>query len=513
MALLTQFWGLDILICAFSLVLCVYLYAVRNFNYWKRRGFKEIPPTAVFGNFTECFLARKPLVNVLNDIYEYEKNEPSVGFYVLDKPYLLLRDPELIKHVLIKDFANFTGRVADSYKTDDVGKFNLFVLRNPDWKYIRQKISPIFTSGRLKKMLDLMLEIDKDLDQYMKTTVGEGKIVKLEVKDICAKFTTDVIGITAYGMRFNALSDENSYIRKVGKTIFKKSYKRHLEFLSTLLVPSIVDFFGFHLLGKASSQFLSDLFYRAMKERLDSGTKRADLIDFLIDLKKEQENGLAKSERKIHDGQLIAQAAIFFTGGFETSSTTMSFALYELANNPDVQQKLREELLDVLEMNNGKVTYDMLMNSLPYLEMVISETLRMYPILPYLDRKPEKNYQCPITKLVIPAGTPIVVPMRSIHMDSKYFPHPEQFDPSRFSEENKINITPNTYFPFGDGPRICVGMRLGMIQTKLGLIRLISNYEFSPCPETLRVMQFDNMSAFLSSAADIVLNVKRISTR
>ncbi|KAL7304515.1 hypothetical protein TKK_0003304 [Trichogramma kaykai] len=513
MALFTQLWSLDVLICVFSLAICAYFYAVRNFSYWKRRGFKEIPPTAVFGNFTECFLAKKPLVHVLNDIYEYAKDEPSVGFYVLDKPYLMVRDPELIKHVLIKDFANFTDRVADSYKTDYIGRFNLFVLRNPDWKYVRQKISPVFTSGRLKKMFDLMLEIDKDLDQYLKTTVGEGKSVELDVKEICAKFTTDVIGITAYGMRFDALSDENSYIRKVGRTVFTKSYRRYMEYLSVLLVPSIVNVFGFRMLGKASSRFLSDLFHRAMKERLDSGVKRADLLDFLIDLKKEQENELVKSDRKINDGQLIAQAAIFFIGGFETSSTTMSFALYELAKNPDVQRKLREELSGVLEKNDGKVTYDMLMNSLPYLEMVISETLRMYPILPYLDRMTEKDYQCPLTKLVVPADVPVVVPMRSLHMDPNYFPHPQRFDPSRFSGENKINIKPNTYFPFGDGPRICVGMRLGLIQTKLGLIRLISNYEFLPCREALNVMEFDNKSPFLSSTADLVLNVRRISIR
>ena len=89
--------------------------------------------------------------------------------------------------------------------------------------------------------------------------------------------------------------------------------------------------------------------------------------------------------------------------------------------------------------------------------MVISETLRMYPILPYLDRMPENDYQFPGTKLTLKAGTPLVVPMRSLHMDPNHFPQPHKFDPERFSDENKKRIKPNTYFPFGDGPRICVG--------------------------------------------------------
>ena len=97
------------------------------------------------------------------------------------------------------------------------------------------------------------------------------------------------------------------------------------------------------------------------------------------------------------------------------------------------------------------------MSSLPYLDMVVAETLRMYPILPFLDRRAETDYQFPGTKLSIKAGTPVLIPMHAMHMDPNYFPNPQVFDPERFSPENKRNIKPNTYFPFGDGPRICIG--------------------------------------------------------
>lgn len=94
---------------------------------------------------------------------------------------------------------------------------------------------------------------------------------------------------------------------------------------------------------------------------------------------------------------------------------------------------------------------------LPYLHMVVSEVLRMYPIIPFLDRIPEKDYNFPGTKLVIKKGSPVMLPMRALHMDPKYFPNPEAFDPERFSVENKSKIIPYTYFPFGTGPRACVG--------------------------------------------------------
>lgn len=100
-----------------------------------------------------------------------------------------------------------------------------------------------------------------------------------------------------------------------------------------------------------------------------------------------------------------------------------------------------------------------MISDFPYLDMVVSETLRMYPVLPFLDRITESDYQLPGTKLTLQAGTPVIIPMHALHMDAEYFPKPHIFDPERFSVQNKVNIKPNTYFPFGDGPRVCIGKR------------------------------------------------------
>lgn len=95
--------------------------------------------------------------------------------------------------------------------------------------------------------------------------------------------------------------------------------------------------------------------------------------------------------------------------------------------------------------------------SLPYLDMVSSEGLRKYPLLHFLDREAEEDYTFPETNVTIDKGTPIIIPMSAIQMDSKNFPDPEVFDPERFSVENKRKIPPFTYFPFGEGPRNCIG--------------------------------------------------------
>lgn len=81
----------------------------------------------------------------------------------------------------------------------------------------------------------------------------------------------------------------------------------------------------------------------------------------------------------------------------------------------------------------------------------------MYPTLPFLDRRCNENYKLPGTDLVLEKGTAVMIPMWGLHFDPKYFPDPLKFDPERFSEDNEKNITPFTYFPFGEGPRSCIG--------------------------------------------------------
>lgn len=95
--------------------------------------------------------------------------------------------------------------------------------------------------------------------------------------------------------------------------------------------------------------------------------------------------------------------------------------------------------------------------------MVVHETMRKYPILPYIDRVPDENYTFSGTNVTIDKGVPVIIPVRPLHMDPKFFPNPYKFDPERFSETNKNNITSGTYLPFGDGPRNCIGKDYSLI--------------------------------------------------
>uniref|UniRef100_A0A6P7GYJ9 Cytochrome P450 6k1-like n=1 Tax=Diabrotica virgifera virgifera TaxID=50390 RepID=A0A6P7GYJ9_DIAVI len=151
---------------------------------------------------------------------------------------------------------------------------------------------------------------------------------------------------------------------------------------------------------------------------------------------------------------LISNAIFLLTAGTETTATTISFALYELALNPGIQGKLRNEIINNYEIYEG-FTYEGIQKN-KYLEMVINETLRRYSATPFLDREAITDYKVEGTDLIIEKGMTIYIPVFSLMMDPKYFPNPEQFDPDRFADKN-FNSDGLVFFPFGDGPRACIG--------------------------------------------------------
>lgn len=509
MAILSQYWGLDGIILFFSVWILAYLYMTRKFKYWQKRGIVEVTPSPFIGNFLDCFLLKKSAADFAKDLYVQAKGLRYMGFYVFDKPFILIRDPELVKHVLVKDFNYFSDRYASPDVHDRLGYANLFMMKNPGWKVLRSKLTPIFTSGKLKKMFELMIEVGLELDKHLISLKLDGKGKNLDVKDMCGKFTTDMIATTAFGIRADALNNPNSEFRKYGKKVFEYNVSRGFEFLTIFFIPGIVRSINAKFFGKEVSYFFRNVFWQVINERMASGLKRNDLIDLLIELRKtygdEDLGGF-----KFGGDDLVAQAAVFFTGGFETSSTVMSFALYELALQPDLQKKLRAEIIDALEKNNGKITYDMISN-LTYLDMVISETLRMYPPLGFLDRIAGQDYKVPNSDLTIEKGTPVIISMIGMHYDPEYFPNPEKFDPERFSEENKKTRPTYVYFPFGEGPHICIGLRLGLLQSKLGLIHLLKDYEYSPSEKTTIPMVIDPKGLTTTAVGSIQLNVRKIN--
>jgi cytochrome P450 len=165
--------------------------------------------------------------------------------------------------------------------------------------------------------------------------------------------------------------------------------------------------------------------------------------------------------------------------GYETTASTLSFCTYELALHPEVQDKLYAEVTAVAD-KNGDIDYETLVK-LPYIDAVLSETLRKYPPVARLERRVSENYTLGGEDnggIKLYKGQIVDIPAFAIHHCEDYYENPEKFDPERFMPENRHKIKPYTYLPFGAGPRNCIGLRFALLEAKLSLSKLIQKYRF-----------------------------------
>lgn len=156
----------------------------------------------------------------------------------------------------------------------------------------------------------------------------------------------------------------------------------------------------------------------------------------------------------------------------------MSFCLFEIARSATVQKKIQAEIDSVLnEKNNFEFTYENL-GKLKYLDCTIDETLRKYPVVPAHFRTATQDYELNQSGLFIPKGTKIWIPVLGIHRDPKIYDEPMKFKPERFlnSSNGGGKAEGTFYMPFGDGPRSCLGIRMGKLTTKIGLATILKNY-------------------------------------
>ena len=199
----------------------------------------------------------------------------------------------------------------------------------------------------------------------------------------------------------------------------------------------------------------------AIKYRQENNIVRPDMINMLMEAK-----GMIKSDnpkpvaREWSDVDIVGQCFLFFFAGFETSAALTCLTAHELMENPEVQERLLEEILEVEQNLDGKpLSYEALQN-MRYMDMIVQECLRKWPGAIAIDRVCNKDITYTLEngeKWELKKGDCLWIPVVGFHRDPNYFENPNKFDPERFSEENKDKIKPFTYLPFGVGPRNCIG--------------------------------------------------------
>ncbi|XP_031349557.1 cytochrome P450 6k1-like [Photinus pyralis] len=476
---------MDIVLFCLSAFLALYFYCKYKFNYFKLKGVPHEQPTFPFGNILDVFMSGEPVGQYIGKLCLKSEGQ-FFGFYALTKPFLIIKDPKIVKNILIKDFHVFSNRhVHVDPNVEPILAYSLLGMKTPQWKTLRKQISPVFTSGKIKMMMPLMAECGKNLEKYLSGVVGQD----IEMKHVANMYTTDVIATCAFGVDANSFSDGDNELLRYGRMIFPKTALQSLKTASYFLAPSIVKFFKYRFINEEVDRFFRNVFRNVISQREASKVKRNDLADILIEIKNQD---YEESDFKFDENILTAQALIFFGAGHETTSSTISFALHELCFNPSTQDKLRDEIHTVIGKHDGLLTYEAVQD-MKYLHMVVSETLRKYPLTPFINRECGEDYKVEGTEMLIEKGTPVLISQDALHLNPKYFPNPEKFDPERFSAENIRKIENYTYLPFGDGPRLCIGERFALLSTKLGIIHMVKNFKMVGNSQSEELLKFSRI--------------------
>ncbi|XP_058122527.1 cytochrome P450 6A1-like [Anopheles ziemanni] len=452
------------------LTVCI-LFVRKRYTFWTRQGIPSVETRFPLGHIQHSS-------HLMVDLYRQLKGRhPFGGIFRFTEPVALVTDPKMVRNVIVRDFRYFYDRGGYANAAHDLLSGSLLNGEGKQWATIRQATVGLFSTVKLKAMYPAMVQMVDRFRMVLNAKLTQESEVKIDLKEWLSRLTVDIVSCVLLGIEANSLNDqEGGLYGLIGR--------------QTFLVPKLWELFlmtSFRPLAKAIGlriypRELGELFHRMTQDMIEYRKKhldvqRNDLVDRLFNLTKTDEGG-----RRLTEHGIAANVYGFLAAGYETTSTTVSYCLLELAKQPDLQERARKCAMDTWD-KYGELTYESLFD-MPYIDQCLNETLRKYPPGINIIRVVTEDYAVTGTHFVLRKGTHVIVPVYAIHHDEEYYPDPERFDPERFTPEACGARKPYTFLPYADGPKMCVAHRMGKMQVRLLLAMLLCRYRFEWCPET-----------------------------
>jgi len=512
----------EILLCLVAAILLLYKYITKNFDRYEKLGIPGPKPSFPFGTHNDSFMMKTHLNQECLELYRKYPNEKVIGTFMFGKPVPMLLDPELIKQICVKDFYNFvdridpvnTGKFFGPSKTDQIWAKQLTSLSGDEWKDVRTTFSPIFTSGKLKVMMRLVKHVSDSLVDDIMICAKSGE--DFEVKEKFGKFSMDSIASCAFGVDPESFTNkESSFVKNAARVFTTKPIDMLMILLA--LIP------GFQTLNKylklsifpaPETSFFVNIIKQTIENRKNTKERRNDMVDLMLDAIREEDSNSKKDENEnnnhedeqfekdskltnvnkktlINEINIVGTALVLLVAGYDTTGMTISFASYELANNPDIQEKLQEEIDEAFDEAGDKMPDYNVIQNLPYLDQVIHETLRIHTAVGWNSRSSIGDYTIPGTNIQLKQNDMVAINAIGIHMDPEYYPNPESFNPDNFSKEAKAARHPFTFLAFGQGPRGCIGMRFALLEAKIALAAVLRKFNLVRSEKTKEPLEID----------------------
>lgn len=379
-----------------------------------------------------------------------------VYFEIVDVPFYQLNHPDDIEAVLVDENQEFVkGRLNQEVLAPVVGT-GLFTSEGETWHEQRRRIQPSFQPDQIAVYGDIMTECtERTLDEWS----GERRI---DVHEAMKELTLEIDAQTLLGV------DLRRDVRAIGRNL--DVVLGYIDSVPNLLLPSWAPTPGNRRFYRAVAE-LEAIVERIIDERR-TGADGVDVVSKL--LAAADERGEPMSTRQLRD-----ELMTFLIAGPGTTAVTLTYAWYLLSTHPVVEQRLLEELATVLDGDPPSAEE---VSDLTFTEQVITETMRLFPPANRIHREPADDVV--IGGHRIPAGGNLVLPQWVVHRDPRWYPNPLAFHPERWTDEFRAGLPPLAYFPFGAGPRQCIGDRFAHLEATLVLATALQRYHLELPPET-----------------------------
>ncbi|KAL1470361.1 hypothetical protein MTO96_040472 [Rhipicephalus appendiculatus] len=420
-------------------VLLAALFTLRwwHFSYFKRIGIPGPKPNLIWGNLVEYHST---------DIYKVigrwiEKYGDIFGFYDGDVPFVVTQDLDLIEEVCVRSFSNFTGR-GETLMIDKLHPFmcqSIVHVNGSKWRSIRKAMAGAFSPAKLKLMMPLMDEYIDDLLESLEESARSGSEVNMV--HTYDKLARHMVSHVSFGVDCRVRGSPGHSIIAVVRHGCNKIMTGPLH-----MIAQSTTCFGRLMRPLSWIPLVADnhlMVVRRMAKivetrKKDSSYRRYDILQHLLDteyaenetLKRaaKQENGRVKT-RPLTTLEVTDCELTLFIAGNETIASALSYLTFVLAKYPDVQEKVRREVIDTIS-DQGKLEFETVMKRLDYLEQVIKEAVRLYPPgLTFVTRQAKEDFAYKGTQFK--AGTCFMAPLYQIQRDPRFWPDPLQFNPDR----------------------------------------------------------------------------------
>ncbi len=406
--------------------------------------------------------------NPLNFLIEKDKAYPGILHWkFLHLDVVQLTDPKLVRFVLQTNQKYYVKSTMYNQLKLLLGQ-GLVTSEGKLWKSQRKMIQPSFHKQHINNLFDEMLSCTNELIMDWKEAAQKGG--KIDFADEMMKITLQIIGKTMLS------ADFRTEAKSVGVTLtylLKALEKRVLRGVNfPIWVPTAAN-----LEFKRKRKVLDDIVYKVIGDRRERGHAKGDLLDMLMESRYE-DTGEAMPDNLLRDELMTV-----FLAGHETTATALTWTFYLLSKHPDVYQKLKKEVKEVV--GDGELTFQHL-HQLKYTKACLNESMRLFPPVWVIGRGATEDNM--VGDYFIKKGTTVLMSPYIVHRHPDYWKNPEVFEPERWETEEVKEMDKYAYFPFAAGPRMCIGNNFALLEADIILTKVIQQFDFKYLGESEPVM-------------------------